>query len=139
MHKRKFIPWVKNPFLTFEKVFQKTAFNLMLLLLSRFSRVRLCATPRTAAHQAPCTWGFPGGSVSKESVCNARDLGMIPGWGHDNPLQYSSLENPHEQRSLASYSPWDLKELDTTERLSHTHTYTHTHIMYLSILESGSL
>ena len=27
--------------------------NEALLLLSRFSRVRLCATPETAAHQAP--------------------------------------------------------------------------------------
>ena len=30
----------------------------MLLLLSRFSRVRLCATPETAAHQAPLSLGF---------------------------------------------------------------------------------
>ena len=30
----------------------------MLLLLSRFSRVRLCATPETAAHQAPPFLGF---------------------------------------------------------------------------------
>ena len=30
----------------------------MLLLLSRFSRVRLCATPQTAAHQAPPSLGF---------------------------------------------------------------------------------
>ena len=29
------------------------AIVLLLLLLSRFSRVRLCATPQTAAHQAP--------------------------------------------------------------------------------------
>ena len=29
-----------------------------LLLLSRFSRVRLCATPETAAHQAPPSLGF---------------------------------------------------------------------------------
>ena len=28
------------------------------LLLSRFSRVRLCATPKTAAHQAPLSLGF---------------------------------------------------------------------------------
>ena len=27
-------------------------------LLSRFSRVRLCATPKTAAHQAPPFLGF---------------------------------------------------------------------------------
>ena len=31
---------------------------LLLLLLSHFSRVRLCATPQTAAHQAPQSLGF---------------------------------------------------------------------------------
>ena len=31
---------------------------LLLLLLSRFSRVRLCATPQTAAHQALLSLGF---------------------------------------------------------------------------------
>ena len=30
----------------------------LLLLLSRFSRARLCATPDTAAHQAPPSLGF---------------------------------------------------------------------------------
>ena len=30
----------------------------MLLLLCHFSRVRLCATPQTAAHQAPQSMGF---------------------------------------------------------------------------------
>ena len=41
--------------------------------------------------------GFPGGSVSKESACNARDPGSIPrsgrssGEGNGNPLQYSCL------------------------------------------------
>ena len=44
--------------------------------------------------------GSPGGSEGKESACNARDPGLIPGWlrspreGHGNPLQYSCLENP---------------------------------------------
>ena len=32
--------------------------SLLLLLLSRFSRVRLCVTPETAAHQAPLSLGF---------------------------------------------------------------------------------
>ena len=32
--------------------------TMLLLLLSRFSRVRLCATPQTAAHQAPPSLGF---------------------------------------------------------------------------------
>ena len=31
---------------------------LLLLLLSRFSRVRLCVTPQIAAHQAPPSLGF---------------------------------------------------------------------------------
>ena len=31
---------------------------LLLLLLSRFSRIRLCATPEMAAHQAPLSLGF---------------------------------------------------------------------------------
>ena len=56
--------------------------------------------------------GFPGGSDGKETTCNEGDLSLIPGLGrsreggHDNPLQYSCLENPHGQRSLAGYSPW---------------------------------
>ena len=32
--------------------------NLLLLLLSHFSRVQLCATPQTTAHQAPPSLGF---------------------------------------------------------------------------------
>ena len=33
-------------------------YKVVLLLLSRFSRVRLCATPETAAHHAPPSLGF---------------------------------------------------------------------------------
>ena len=40
-----------------QKVHQWYIYRL-LLLLSRFSRVRLCATPETAAHQAPRFLGF---------------------------------------------------------------------------------
>ena len=41
----------------------------------------------------------------------------LPGEGNGNPLQYSCLENPIGRRSLAGYSPWGRKELDTTEQL----------------------
>ena len=41
--------------------------------------------------------------------------------GKGNPFQYSSLENPHGQRSLAGYSPWGGKESDMTEQLSRAH------------------
>ena len=64
---------------------------------------------------------FPGGSDGKESACNMGDPGLIPGLGRSpgegngNPLQYPSLENPMDIRSLVGYSPWGRKELDTTE------------------------
>ena len=66
---------------------------------------------------------------------NAGDPGSIPGFGrspgggHGNLLQYSCLENPPRQRSLAGYSPWGRKELDTTEQLS-----TVTHLLSLKEL-----
>ena len=52
------------------------------------------------------TWVLPPG------------LGRSLGGGHGNPLQYSCLENPHGQKSLAGYSPWGHKQLDSTERQS---------------------
>ena len=47
--------------------------------------------------------GTQSGSDSKESACNAGDLGLFlgsgrfPGEGNDNPLQYSCLENPMDR------------------------------------------
>ena len=64
----------------------------------------------------PVFLGFPGGSDSKEFICNVGDLGSIPGLGrfagggHGNPLQYSCLENPMD-RSLVGYSPWGHKRV----------------------------
>ena len=58
---------------------------------------------------------FPGGSDGKEPFYKAGNLGLLPGLGrslgggHDNPLQYACLENPHRQRSLAGYYPWGLQ------------------------------
>ena len=49
-----------------------------------------------------------------------RDLGSVtglersPGEGKGYPLQYSGLEN-----SMGLHSPWDYKELYSTEQLSH--------------------
>ena len=70
--------------------------------------------------------GFPGGWDGKEFTCSVGDLGLIlglgrsPGEEHGNPLQYSFLENSHGQKSPVGYGPWGLKELDTTEWLTHT-------------------
>ena len=43
---------------------------------------------------------------------------VTPGGGHGKPLQFLCLENPPGQRSLAGWSPWGCKELDTTEQLN---------------------
>ena len=59
----------------------------------------------------PVFLGFPGSSDGKEPASNVGDLGLIPRLGRSpgrrrgNSLQYSFLENPHRQRSLAGYSP----------------------------------
>ena len=65
--------------------------------------------------------GFPGGSDGKEPASNAGDPGWIHGPGRSlveengNPLQYFLPGKFHGQRSLAGYSPRNLKELDMTE------------------------
>ena len=73
-------------------------------------------------------WAFQVGLSVKNLPARAgevRVLGSIPGsgrspgGGHGNSVQYSCLENPHGQRSLAGYSPWGHKELDTTEATEH--------------------
>ena len=59
--------------------------------------------------------GFPCGSASKESACNAGDLGSIPGLGRSPeeekgyPLQYSGLENSMD------CIVYGVTESDTTE------------------------
>ena len=82
---------------------------------------------------------FPGGSEGKESAHNVGDLdltpglGRCPGGGHGNLLQYSCLENPHGQRSLAGCNRRGHKESDMTKWLS---THTHTHTTFLVDFES---
>ena len=60
--------------------------------------------------------GFPGGSVGKESACNAGDLGLTPRWGRNTPVFLPGKS--HGQRSLAGYSPWGCKGSNISERLS---------------------
>ena len=67
--------------------------------------------------------GFPGGSDSKESACNAGDLGSIrgvrgsPGEGNSYPLQYCGLEN-FIDRGAWQATVHRVAKLDTTELLS---------------------
>ena len=94
-----------------------------------------------------CILGLPWCLDGKESACNVGHLGLItvleryPGRRHDNPLQYSFLENPHGQRSMVGYSPWGMGSQTVTHdwvtntlfviflfcMYIYTHTHTHTH------------
>ena len=67
--------------------------------------------------------GFLGGSGSKESACNAGDVGSVPGLGrycgegNGNPLQYSCLENSMDRGAWQATVSGVTKESDTTEQL----------------------
>ena len=95
---------------------QKKTFSPYLLLVGTSLRAQLVKNPppmqrpqfdpwvgkihwRRDKLPTPVFLGFPCGSTSKESACNAGDLGSIPGLGRSagegkgSPLQYSGLKN----------------------------------------------
>ena len=79
-------------------------------------------------------WGFHGGSDSKESACNAGDLGSIPGLG-----RHPGEENSNHSSILAWRIPWTDEpgqlqsgRRDTTEQLS-MHTQRKMHVSFQSV------
>ena len=78
---------------------------LLLLLLSLFSRVRLCATPQTEAHQAPPSLGFsrqehwsglPFPSPMHESEKRKGSCSVV-----------SDSQRPHGLQHTRLLHPWD--------------------------------
>ena len=63
---------------------------------------------------------FSGGSVVKNSLANAGDLGSIPGSrrspgeGNGNPLQYSCLGSPMDRGVWKATAHREAKESETT-------------------------
>ena len=78
---------------------------LLLLLLSRFSRVRLSATPEMAAHQAPLSLGF-----SRQEHCSGLPF---PSPMHESEKQkgshsvVSDSQRPHGLQPTRLLQPWD--------------------------------
>ena len=68
---------------------------------------------------------YSGGSDGQESACSVGNLASTPGSerylgeGNGNPLQYSCLENPHGQRSLATV----LRVTKSQTCMTHIHTF----------------
>ena len=65
--------------------------------------------------------GFPGGSDSKASACNAGDQGSIPGSGRSLEKEMATHSSTHGWKSLVGYSPWGCKESDTTKQFHLVH------------------
>ena len=86
--------------------------------------------------------GFPGGSEVKASACDAGDLGLIPGSGqspgegHDNPLQYSCLENSTDRGAWLAIV---YRVTKSQTRLSDHHFHFHMHARVLSHFSSVHL
>ena len=110
---------------------------LLLLLLSRFSHVRLHTTPQTAAHQAPPTVGFsrqehwsglPFPSPMHESESEVAQPCLTLSHPMDCSRPGSSVHGIFQARilewgaiafsSLACCNSWGCKESDTTEQLN---------------------
>ena len=71
--------------------------------------------------------GLPWWLSGKECVCNAGDVGLIPGSGkspgegHDNPLQYSYLGNPKDRGACQATVYGVAKHSDMTYELNDHH------------------
>ena len=84
---------------------------LLLLLLSCFSRVRLCATPQMAAHQAPPSLGFSRqehwSGLPFPSPMHESEKWK---WSH-SVVSYSY--RPHRLQPTRLLSPWDFSGKST--------------------------
>ena len=85
-------------------IFQASKVKL-LLLLSRFSHVRLCATPEMAAHQAPPSLGFSrqehGSGLPFPSPMHESEKWK---WSHS---VMSDSSRPHGLQPTRLLHPWD--------------------------------
>ena len=91
----------------------------------------------------------PRSSVSKESACNAGDLGSIsglgrsPGEGNGNPLHDSCLKNPMDRGACqATVFGVTIVEHNWVTKYTHkeivTHTHTHTYPFCISSCQLDS-
>ena len=113
---------------------------LLLLLLSRLSRVRLCATPETAAHQAPPFLGFsrqehwsglpfpPAGDLPDPGIEPASLTSLALDWGEDKPGSWvcslfegstSHLDTYSSAECEAAMCIWELMWLQAGTLVKH--------------------
>ena len=84
---------------------QQRLYNKLLLLLSHFSRIQLCVTPETAAHQAPQSLGFSR-QEHWSGLPFPSPMHESEKWkGSRSVLSYSSW--PHGLQPTRLLHPWD--------------------------------
>ena len=94
---------------------RKAVTNLLLLLLSRFSCVRLCATPQTAANQAPPSLGFsrqehwsglplPSPVTNLDSILKSRDITL--------PTKFHLVKFMVLSIVMYGYESWTIKKAE---------------------------
>ena len=95
--------------------------NFLKLPISYLPGVTGISGPAQIKKPSIFLWGFPGGTVGKESACQCRRhrfnpwVGKIPWRRKWQPTPVFLHGKFHGQRSLVGYSPWGCKESDTTE------------------------
>ena len=96
----------------------------VLLLLSRCSRVRLCATPQTAAHQAPRPQDFPGKSTGVGCHCLLRKAVLLllngPKVREKTTTGLGAAEDEQSKQSDSRFHILNLQVALTDARLSGT-------------------
>ena len=78
-------------------------------------------------------WGFPGGSDSKESTCNAADLGSIPGLGRFPVEEMATHSSILAWRILWTKEPGGLLSMGS-QRVGHdwvTNTFAFAYTSFL--------
>ena len=84
---------------------------LLLLLLSRFSRVWLCVTPEMAAHEAPhCPWDSPGKNTSGLPFPSPMHESEKWKWSRS---VVSDSSRPHGLQPTRFLCPWDFPSKST--------------------------
>ena len=78
--------------------------GMLLLLLSRFSRVRLCATPQMAAHQAPPSLGF-----SRQEHWSGLPFPSPMHESESEVVQSCWTQQPHGLQPTRLLHPWDFQ------------------------------
>ena len=89
------------------------------------------------SHVALLVKNPPANARNIKESCSIPGSGRPPGGGHDNPLQYSCLENPMAWEAWQATVRRVTKGQTRLKQLSIPHTHTHTHTHHIFFIHSS--